>query len=42
MTKAAPDKPADTGPKVGTWAWMKKASKDAERERRRRVNFASM
>lgn len=42
MTKAAGVK-ADTGaPKPGTWGWMKQASKDAERERKRRVNFASM
>jgi predicted phage terminase large subunit-like protein len=42
LVKATAERPVDTGPKAGTWAWVKKASKDAERERRRRVNFASM
>jgi predicted phage terminase large subunit-like protein len=42
MVRAAADKPVAAGPRPGSWAWVKQSSKQAEREKRRRINFASM
>lgn len=42
LMKGTPLVAAPTGPKVGSWGWLKKASKDRSRAEKRRINMASM
>lgn len=42
MTAAASPAPVQTGPKVGTYGWLKEASKQDAAARKRRINMASL
>ncbi len=42
MIAPAPPKTQETGPRVGTFGWIKQASKDRARQERIKINIASM